>query len=535
MKKLSILGAAIFLLAACQNNTTPTTTTTIGSTQSGVSTALTISYDYDTQDLDATFNNATAISPSNENITIDKEGVYILSGNYTGKITVNVANTQNVKLVLNGATIIVTDGPAIDVIEANKVIVTLANGTTNTITDGKTYQSVDSTNGATAAIYSKGDLTFNGTGTLNVTGQYKNAIQGKDDVVIISGTYNIIGVNDGIKGKDSIKIKDATINIKASGDGIVTTNTENTSKGYIAIENGVIRLDVVNDGIQSITQTEILNGQFYIKTTGLTTDSTASAKGIKSDGTVVIKGGTYTIDTADDGLHAKNVIVSGGNLTIDSADDGIHANDVLTILDGDINVVQSYEALEGITININGGNITTISSDDAINASGTSGNGQLNITGGQLHITSNGDGLDANGNITMSGGVVYVYGPVSGGNGVLDFDGTFTVTGGELIAAGTSNMAQYPNGKTTQTTIATTIPTQTKGTTFQVKDSSGNVVLTGNPTTNYSYIILSSQKLKVGETYTIVVNNQTVATIQATQTVTVSGARGNSFGGGNRR
>ena len=44
----------------------------------------------------------------------------------------------------------------------------------------------------------------------------------------------------------------------------------------------------------------------------------------------------------------------------------------------------------------------------------------------------------------MSGGYVVAIGPSNGGNGVLDFDGTFIINGGYLLACGCSGMNQKP-------------------------------------------------------------------------------------------
>lgn len=538
--KHTILLLSTLLLGACA-------TTSQSSNTAVSSTAVTkqiASYTYNNNDLDASYDEATATKialngnaatitngevTQNDNVlTITKAGVYELSGNYNGQIVVNVTNTEKVKLVLNNATITSSNGPAINVVEADKVTITLREGTKNVVADSASYNNAAITEDLSATIFSKGDLVLNGTGELSVTGNYKNAIQSKDDVVIISGTYTLNAVNDGIKGKDSVQIKEANVTINTSGDGIVATNTEDATKGYVAIENGTFQINVTNDAIQSVTKTEVLGGDFNIKTSA-NTRTGESAKGIKSDGAVNVQGGNMTLSTIDDALHGANVTVSGGTLNISTGDDGLHADSTLTISGGVINVVKSYEGLEGQTIVLSGGEVSVVSSDDAINAAGSNGNGTLKITGGTHTLTSNGDGLDSNGNIEMSGGTVHVFGPTSGGNGSLDFDGTFTLTGGTLIVAGTSSMAQVPNGNTTQTTIATTVTTQQAGSTLQIKDASGNVVASVTPTLAYNYIVVSTPNMKKGETYMFTVNNTTLTSVQTTGVVTSSGVNTNGM------
>ncbi|MGM9873347.1 MAG: carbohydrate-binding domain-containing protein [Bacilli bacterium] len=180
-----------------------------------------------------------------------------------------------------------------------------------------------------------------------------------------------------------------------------------------------------------------------------------SCKGIKADNEIVISGGTISVKTHDDAIHANgdvtlengnvglgNVTISGGDLTLYSDDDGIHADYTLTISGGNINITNSYEGIEGNIINISGGTTTLISKDDGVNATSFSETPLINVTGGILYLNAAGDGLDSNGNITMSGGNILAIGPTNQGNGVLDYDGTFKATGGYVLAIGASGMNQ---------------------------------------------------------------------------------------------
>ena len=68
-----------------------------------------------------------------------------------------------------------------------------------------------------------------------------------------------------------------------------------------------------------------------------------------------------------------------------------------------------------------------------------------------LYIEAEGDGFDSNGNGVITGGIVLVNGPTSGGNGVFDVgdnNNTLTITGGIVIGAGTSDMAVTPTKAT---------------------------------------------------------------------------------------
>mgnify|MGYP002282258566 FL=1 len=160
-----------------------------------------------------------------------------------------------------------------------------------------------------------------------------------------------------------------------------------------------------------------------------------------------------SIDSVDDALHAVDVTVSGGEMTLATGDDGVHADNTLTVSGGTITVTRSYEGLEGTDVTLSGGEISITASDDGINGAGgdsatssdegtfgasgrfgrdrfASSTGTVRISGGVISVSASGDGVDVNGDLEMTGGELYVNGPESGGDGALDYDGSFTLTGG---------------------------------------------------------------------------------------------------------
>lgn len=194
-----------------------------------------------------------------------------------------------------------------------------------------------------------------------------------------------------------------------------------------------------------------------------------SCKGIKADNEITINGGEINIKSHDDGLHTNNDItldngstglgninINDGNITIYSDDDGIHADATVNIKGGNIIITNSYEGVEGDYINFIGGKTQIKSSDDGINALTN-----LKISGGFIYLDADGDGIDSNGTITMSGGTVLAMGPKNGGNGVLDFDRSFTFTGGLLLAIGCRGMDQKPTASNEAIVNASTIQTTT--------------------------------------------------------------------------
>ena len=203
--------------------------------------------------------------------------------------------------------------------------------------------------------------------------------------------------------------------------------------------------------VSSVSGTKIsLGGWSTYDTNGV------SSKGIKAENEIIVNAGSITIDAKDDAIHANNdgalengalplgnITFNGGSTNVKSGDDGIHADGVLTVNDGTVDVLSSYEGLEGNVININGGTSTVVASDDGVNANSGESTPLINVTGGRLDVTvspsGNTDGIDANGNITISGGIVITRGPNSSNMSPLDFDGTCNISGGITFVIGYFN------------------------------------------------------------------------------------------------
>ncbi len=178
-----------------------------------------------------------------------------------------------------------------------------------------------------------------------------------------------------------------------------------------------------------------------------------STKGIKASNEIIINGGKINIKSYDDAIHANNtdtlengntatgnITINGGIITLYSNDDGIHADGSLSILGGDVSVINSYEGIEGTFVNISNGSVSVISSDDGINATSTSGE-TITISGGTLYIYAKGDGIDSNSSTSYSG-IVFNGGSCvvicnSNGNSALDTDSGYKYTAGYVVALNT--------------------------------------------------------------------------------------------------
>lgn len=470
-------------------------------------------------------------------VTITSAGTYNITGTLNnGQIAVNTEDEETVTLVLNGINITNTSTSPIYVLSADKVVLTLADGTENIVTDGASYMfaSVE-TDEPNAAIFSKDDLTINGSGSLTVNANYNNGITTKDDLKITGGNITVNAVNDGIRGRNYIAVNDGTITVNAGGDGLQSNNDEDTTKGYVLIEGGMFNITAGMDGIQAETRLTVSGGTLNIVTGDGNTvnyESEESAKGLKAGVDVTISGGTLNIDSADDAIHSNSsVSIDGGIIAIASGDDGIHADATLTVNSGEVNIVKAYEGLESKVITINGGTIHLNAEDDGVNGAGgvdgssvngrpgqntfaATGDVSLNINGGYLYVDAKGDGIDINGIINMTAGTVIVNGPTENMNGALDYDGSFNLTGGFLLAIGSSGMVQAPSTSSTQYSVMYGFDTmQAAGTMIHIQSESGEEILSFTPSKEFQSLVLSSPQLTNGATYTLFTGGNSSGTV----------------------
>ena len=571
-----LLGYALLAcsISGCSLDSFSKTTTETSSESSSSATGITyldaddmftdrdkeVGYDEDTATAitlsdDASSCDSSSVTISNNTITITDEGTYLLTGSLSDGQVIVDADDKKVQLVLDSVNINCDTSAALYVKAADKVFVTLASDSENSLSNTSDFVAIDDNN-IDAVIFSKDDLTLNGSGTLTVTAKYGHGIVSKDDLVITSGTYQITAAKHALSGKDSVRIADGVLTLDAGTDGIHSENTDNDAKGFIYIANGDI---------------------------SITADS--------------------------DGFDAEETLqVDGGNIEVAAGDDGLHADGDLIITDGTINVTKSYEGLEGMTVTVEDGDISVVSSDDGINAAGDGtseessqsgtppekpdgsdstedrpeppsgfdkndnssansnsdsnsdskpadlpdgnggpgggnggpgggdgapgggnggpggGNGApgggnggpgggmeeatdynlIQISGGKIYINANGDGIDSNGNLTVTGGEIYVDGPTSGGDGALDCSGTALISGGTVIAVGSSGMAENFDSSSAQGSMITTVSDSMITGDITLTDSEGNTIVSYSPSKEYSSVAISCVDLKEGETYTLV-------------------------------
>jgi hypothetical protein len=439
-------------------------------------------------------------------VYVSMPGTYAISGTLDdGQIIVNADNDGTVYLVLGGAEIHNMTGPAIYVKDAGQTVIVLVDGSHNVVTDGAEYYFTDpSADEPNSAIFSEDDLIITGTGELTIHGAYNNAVMSKDDLVIAGGVLMVEAADDGLIGRDRVVVLSGDIAVSAGGDAIRSTNDTDPAKGFIAIEAGALSL-------------------------------TAGANGIQAETAVNIADGTIEIDSGDDAVHKNGtIVINGGGISIDAGDDAFHADKSIEITGGDLDITRRYEGIESAMITISGGAINVVSSDDAINVVGAareqafagrmpvvSADQYLVISGGSIAIRSAGDGLDINGSVFMSDGTMTNDGPVSNANGALDYDGVFELSGGFIVAAGSSGMAQAPSEQSTESSVAMTYSrTQTAGAQVSLVADDGSAIAAFTPTKQYQSVVIASPELTSGQSYTLYSDSTPVVTFTLSGTVT---------------
>lgn len=388
-----------------------------------------------------------------------------------------------------------------------------------------------------------------------------DGIRGKDYVVVEDGNITIQSGGDGLKSDNAddaargfIDILAGTLNITSAGGDAITAQTD------VSIADGVFVLQTTAD--QSVQTEEtastkgIKGGANVIISNGTFTINTSLDDAVHSNGNIVIDGGVFDISAGDDGMHADAT---------------------LTVNGGEISVNQSYEGLESAVITINAGDIEVVASDDGINVAGgndgsgmmqgrgmkpgggmgrgmrpddtalfngeppadagaaqdmipptdgqmpgvvmgqetfaTTSDNYLYINGGTIVVNANGDGLDANGAIEMNGGVVIVNGPTQQGNGALDYDAGFKITGGVLVTASSAGMAMAPDASSSQNSVLINFDSSmAAGTLVHIQNSEGEEILTFAPAKDFQSITFSSSDLITGGAYEVYTGGSSTGT-----------------------
>lgn len=488
-------------------------------------------------------------------VAITQAGTYILSGTATdAQVLVDCADENaKVQLVLDGVSLTCSDGPAVYVKSADKCFVTLAADSKNTLADasGYTLTGDDGSEEPTAALFSKADLTLQGSGQLTVKGNCNNGIGSKDDLIITGGTYKITAANDGLRGRDCVKVLDGTFKINSAQDAVKSNNDEDTTRGFVKIDGGTWTIDAGDDAFHAETAFILNDGDVTV------TSCYEGYEGVQ----IYLNGGTTNITASDDAINAasgnssdaKNSDDRGknfenGNLTGESSFQAPPAkpdgNSVGAGEDNDKKGDEAPSKPDASESSENDSNATPPDKPDE-NANSTEGSGQpskpdkgndqrpqnsggqggggggmdadgsclIQINGGEITLDSGGDGIDSNGSVEVNGGNITVYGPTSGGDGALDYGTTASISGGTVIALGSKGMAASFTGGSQPYALVDI--SGNGGDSVTVSGPSGKKLLSTTATKSFETAVVSCSAMSAGNSYTIT-SGKSSATFTAT-------------------
>lgn len=409
----------------------------------------------------------------------------------------------------------------------------------------------------------------------------------KGFVTIEGGEIIITSAGDGVSAETTLTVTDGVISIISGGGSANAQQKTDNMRGWwdfdnsasdddsasckglkagkaLVISGGSITIDAQDDALHTDGDMTISGGECILSTG----DDSAHA-----DLSLTVLDGKITVLTSYEGLEANQITLAGGDLDITASDDGVNANGGSDGFSGGFGggfgggsggMGGSFGGRRNDTNNQSGdttppdnnnmtppdnsnmqnppdgnapsGNPPTMPGQDAADSTSTDDTSDkqpvLLITGGKITVNADGDGLDSNGNLRVEGGDITINGPSNGGNGAIDIGtengGAGFISGGTLIALGTSSMAENFGSTSTQCAFLVTMNSFGAGETITITDSQGNVLYTGVTVKSANSVVFSSPDLTVGETYTVTIGSSS-ATV--TQSSTVVGST-NGFGGG---
>ena len=418
----------------------------------------------------------SGVSETDGIVKITSGGIYTLQGQLTeGQIEVDAK--AKVTLILNGVSISCSDGAAINITNSQHTHIYLAEGSENTVTSGEEAEisSNEEIEADGAAIYSRDDLSFSGSGSLTVNGYINNAVATTDNLVILSGNITANRVNNGLKGKDSVTILNGNINLLSGNDGIKANNEE---VGVINITDGNITVKSYGDGISAETDLSISGGEINIDARGdlvseedqntdipgemPTGDFTpgdmpadgsqpGNSQGGFNPGNFKGNGGDTSNMTApenpdgDTGTPPENPDndMTGGQQTengtmpqmpdssweqaggeeISGQKGGRPAGGFGSMEEQEHDAPAEAKGIKaGNSLTISGGKITVKSADDSLHSNGT-----ITITGGEITLASGDDGIHAEDSVSIADGTITITQSYEGIEGHI-----ITVDGGQI-------------------------------------------------------------------------------------------------------
>lgn len=542
---------------------------------------MSLDLDFTDRDMDASYDesSATKVVLSDAGVSVDgagatvdgstvmfsQDGTYLVSGSLSnGSLAVEAEDDDKIQIVLDGASIHNETGPALLIDNANKVFVTLAEGSENTLSDGGEYELSGDDDNRDATVFSREDVTFNGAGSLSVTGSYNHAICSKDDLVITGGTFDVTSKQDAFTGKDCLKIADGNFTVNAGDDAF-------HSEAFLYIRDAEIDVQSCYEGFEG-EQVIVDGGNHTIVSSddainAALSDSSegASAEGDAGDGSAdgaagaADPGAAIAEDGDVDDIDPQMMVPPNAGERPDDGDasempempempeGGLAGKSPdAAAPEGDLNgnppeLPEGAEAPEG-----GFGNAGAPDSDsdaDVERGQGAGGFGDadanamaqssseciIQINGGSLLLTAGNDAIDSNGIVEINGGIVLASGPDNGFDGSLDYDMTATINGGTVLLTGSVGNT---NGLSSSAqSVAYGSASGSKGQEVSLLTVDGEVLATFTAGFDFSTVLASAPQLSDGEQFVVKVGETNVELTMGDISGGLAGGMGGISGG----
>lgn len=382
----------------------------------------------------------------------------------------------------------------------------------------------------------------------------------RGDITVSGGTLTLVSAADGVQADGNLSISGGTFAVTANG-GHETVLAEDASSckglkadGTLSITGGTFDIDSADDALHA-ADVSVTGGSFTLATSddAIHADNALTIGAAGNDAAVP----AIVITDSYEGLEGTTVTVYSGDIDVTASDDGVNA------ANSDIG-----ERSDLFAINIYGGNLYVNAGSDGLDS-----NNNINMTGGTVEVYGADSGMDTaidyDGTFTLDGGTLFGAGmtPSAGTQAYVAFGSTLSggmgggrpgggmggMNGGTPPEGADGEAPALPDGETMPdrgerpgmqdgeqgSAPEDMIPPDgengerptrpdgmggmqmesalgiSEGSVVTIQDADGSTLYETTAVGRMSGVIFSSDAVAEGETYTLLVDGETVETAEA--------------------
>lgn len=454
-------------------------------------------------------------------ILLRAPGLYRFTGVLSDGSIMSIAD-GNVRVILDGATISCSRDVPLMFMGTGCKVITMAGGSVNHIKNAMASDAAIAfaPDYATTAVYSLGDVTINGSGTLHIKSFSGNGVDSSGTVKIMSGTLSVMSLGEGIIG-ENVVVRGGDINIDTNGgSGIEALGAEAGLSGFFVAENGSLRVTSAYDSIfarrfagvtGADTKLNLCSGngsdsQWY--------DEIYSRKGIHSKGSIAVTGGSLGVDSLDTSLSSEEETLVAGAAALSLCAKRVAISSPLVAIEGGRTEIKKAE--NGITarqLTIKGGALKIIAADTGIKIQplGTSlkCDSAFIIGGGNADVNAYASAVIADGKALISDGELFASGGEDGVSPVVSFSDGIKINGGKVMLTAPTGLVQTPVRQSSQAAVTVSFSSPVNGGYIALKSDDGRVLFSRELSAEAGSILFSSPAIKEDGRYYLEVNGET--------------------------